>query len=388
MMRMDPIWELFGLGIFFQDECWRNPIKNINITICICSNSGEPHMNELKKIIQILLLLTVLFFINLPLTNAEGISEEINDVNLYVCGKGGISRISESGPPGNLTTKAPSTVADEYQTYNLSNDTRDVWWWYSAPLHLNISLMGNVDFTIWAKSNKPRNISFIIILELYRSSGHSHGHGRGTGSKFVYDQPVEFNAILTKEDIEENDLKNFSVGDRIGIGIGARYPIPQPPAEVKVLFNSSTHPSHMTINTNSMSINILNPKASNEKASIDVVITDAFGIYDIADYGVQITGPSGNNITNLEINEDRTMEKGNLILNITWKKTKEGGGNHTVTITVIDNNDNSWERVEILELNFLDNRNGLALSPFFFVLSAMGVFVVIAIYFFISRKRK
>lgn len=347
-------------------------------------------MNELKKIILILLLLTVLFFINPPLTNAEGISEEINDVNLYISGKGGKSPMTPLNLSGNITTKAPNSTMDEYQVfYPDSESSTDIYWWYSDPLYSDISIIGNVHFTIWAVCNQLRNLSFTLFLgRIHPPDGMGYAYGQRTESNMVHNEPVEFQAVFPEEEVDECKLKTFNSGDYIYFGIQAFNHDLQPPAEVRVLYNSTNHPSHMTINTNSMSINILNPKASNEKASIDVVITDAFGIYDIADYDVQITGPSGNNITNLEINEERTIEKGNLMLNIIWKKPEEEGGNHTVTITVIDNNNNSWERVEILELNFLDNRNGLTLSPFFFILSAMVVFVVIAIYFFISRKRK
>lgn len=344
-------------------------------------------MNKLRNIIRNVLYLLVTFLLISPIINAGEISEEINEINLYIYGKGGDIPISNSTPTGKLTTKAPITAINENHIFNLKSiPPYNEYWWYSDLLNLNISLVGDVHFTIWAESNESRYISFMVSLGIDRPDG-GHSFGRGTESKFVYNEPIEFNAVITKEEIEENDLKDFYAGDRIGIGVEAMYPIPQPPSDVRFLYNSTRYPSHMTINTNSVSIDILNPKTYDEKASVEVVIIDAFGIYDIADYDIQIADSSGKNIIDLEIIENGINRNGKIIIQVIWAKSKNRGDNYIINITVIDNNNNRWEKEEILEFNFFDDTDRIAASFNFLIIIVFCIILVIVSYYFFLRNR-
>jgi hypothetical protein len=299
------------------------------------------------------LLLGIIITLNLPFTSADETSEETHYINLYMFGRGG-GHSPSSEPLGNLTAKLPSAPADEYQVF------------YPDPLYLNISIIGDVHFSIWAICNQPRNISFLLLFNIIKPES-GYGHGPATESKMVYNNPVEFNAVVTEEDIEEYELKNFSTGDRIGIG-------------------------------SSVAIDILNPKTSDEKASVDVEIIDAFGVYDISDYDVLITAPSGKNIVYIDIEENISNSEGKIDLQTTWDKSKGESGNHSVRVTVLDNNNNQWERVEYLEIDYSkidiqdgdssESENSIISFPNLVFLLGMEILTVILIYFFLSRRRK
>jgi len=337
--------------------------------------------------------LGMMITLNLQLTSADEVSEQTHDIDLYIFGEGGNSSTFPFHPYGNLTTTAPNGTTDDYQIYysEYPSSADDVYSWYSDPLHLNFSIVGDVHFSIWAICNQPRNISF--FLSLGKSEQKSRwSFGPSTESKIVHNEPIEFNGIITEEDIEENDLKYFTIGDRIGIDIHAIFEHPQPPAEARVLYNSTNHPSHMMINTHSVSIDISNYQDSNDSASIDVEIIDAFGVYDIADYDVQITSQSGKDIDNYDITETLIIDEGKIFFNISWDKTIGMDDVYTITVTVVDNSGNHWEEEEVIGLNFINdgnthnNGNEHALSYILtFILICLGTLVMIYIY--ISRKR-
>ncbi|UCE38616.1 MAG: hypothetical protein JSW00_05140, partial [Thermoplasmata archaeon] len=271
---------------------------------------------------NIIVLLVGLISLNLPFMDLNTMSSQSNRINLYISGEGeivGPTNLSKSS--NNLVTIPPTSTNDEFQIYYPKYvPPYDVYYWYSNPLNLNISIEEDVQITIWAVCNKPRYISFTLSIMKYTSSGSGDGIGYGTGAQFVYNEPFEFSVVIPVEELD-NNLKDFHLGDYIGIGIMAVFPNPQPPAEVTVLYNSTEHPSHMTINTKSISIDFSNPITIGEKPALDVTITDTFGIYDIADYEVQINGPSGKKFADFEIVEYEYPEQGILILRVIWDKS-------------------------------------------------------------------
>lgn len=343
-----------------------------------------------KELTFIVLVCLVLgFTLNAPLSDAEEGSEETHDISLFIFGEGGGSSPNmQSNPPGNFSTMSPKTTTDEYQIFQAQNSgIPEIYHWFSNPLKANFSIHGDVYFKIWALCNSPRYLGFGLSLQLFKSDGSGLGQGVFTSYKLVYNEPIEFNTLLSEETLDSN-LKMFHNGDRIGISIMVDYYHIEPPAEVRILYNSTNHPSHMRINTSSISIDILNSRTSHKKASFDVEITDAFGVNDIAIHDVQVIEPSGEKKVDLEVIEDTNIDEGTIILHVSLDKSKDGNGNYTITITVKDINYNTWTKEEILELNFPENENEPSLTLYFLVLIAIGVIIVTIIYLFLSKKRK
>jgi hypothetical protein len=222
----------------------------------------------------------------------------------------------------------------------------------------------------------------------------------------VSNEPVEFNSIISEEKLDD-ELTNFHAGDRIGIGISARYDVTQPPAEIRVLYYSTSHPSHMKISTSSISIDFINSKISGRRANVNTKITAAFGIYDIVDYDIQITTPSGKSITEIDVEENESCVGSNITLQITWDTSESDSCNRSVRVTVLDNNNNHWERLETLYFIYSEgdisddapsnnetfdgdssgNEKSVISLPNLIILLAIGVFIIFLIYFFLSRKR-
>jgi DNA-binding MarR family transcriptional regulator len=198
---------------------------------------------------EIVWLFGIIIILNLPLINAEDTLWETQDLNLY----------------GNITIKAPNSKIDENFTFYLPNNgsNNDYGFWSSTPLPKDISLNGDVRITIWAVCDQPRNIAFNLVFQIIEPKGGGYGHGPVTEIKLVHNEPVEFTAIISEEELEENELNTFQSGDRICISVRPVYQSPQQPAEVSILYNSTDHPSHITINTNSISNDLSNSRSSN-----------------------------------------------------------------------------------------------------------------------------
>ncbi|UCE38102.1 MAG: hypothetical protein JSW00_02355 [Thermoplasmata archaeon] len=192
---------------------------------------------------------------------------------------------------------------------------------------------------------------------------------------------------MLSEEVLPDDLKYFNTGDCIGMGIDVGIIGSQSPAEARILYNSTNHPSRFTINTKPISIDIFNHTTTKNKAVVDLMITDAFGIYDIADYNVLINGPSGKNIVDFEIIEYEYQDQGILILRVIWDKSEDGSGNYSFIVKVVDNNNNKWEEIEVFEYD-LSNDGIIEISPYLYVLSSIGIIILVLIYIFVIKKRK
>lgn len=350
-------------------------------------------MNDLKSVTMkniSMIILGIIILLNISLIDADGNPSEINIINLYMSGDGGgPNPTSQSGPPGNLTTISPTSTSGEYENIYLSNVgfiPEDIYW-FSEPLKSDIIIRGDVTFSIWVVCSAPRYISIITLLEIQKSSGEGHGYGTSSEAKLVYDEPVEFNNVLTEETIAD-ELKNYNYWDLIGIGLSVELIRPQPPAEVTILYNSSNHPSHMTINTKSVFIDIYNQTTTRKKLVLDLSITSAFGYYDIADYSIQIEGPSGKSITKFEIIEYNYPDHGIIIPRLVWDQTEDISGNYTVIVTVIDNNNNKWEEVERNEFKCSDQDSMSEILPNLLIFLGIGVILAILLFIYVSRKRK
>jgi hypothetical protein len=325
-------------------------------------------------------------------SNEESI--ETHDINLYIFGEGGGSQTFPHFH-GNITTKEPESKIDEYQElYPKTAGTpggNDIFWWHSNPLHSNITIYGDVQITIWAVCNSQRNVSFSLIFGINTPVEGGHGYGNVTEGKMVSSEPVEFNSIISKETLEENELINFSTGDSITFGIQAYYQQPQLPAEVRVLYNSSTHPSHMRINTNSISVNILDSTNSEYTAIVDLEIIDAFGIEDIKEYEIQIFNPKDNEIDVVIISESLFPQEGKIDLDLIWSDSNSISGEYTIVTTVTDNNNNQWELINKFDYQYPGEETDDTTSEdnsLLFLLLFVGIIILFTILGFIIARRK
>lgn len=353
-------------------------------------------------------VLIMIFLFTMIIVNLLTITEEIyslaesgeefietHDINLYIFGEGG-------GPQtfphfhGNITTKKPESQMDEYQglypKIEGSPGGNDIFSWHSEPLHSNITINGDVHIKIWAECDTQRNVSFTLIFGIYTPVEGGHGYGNVTEGKMVSSEPVEFNTIITKESLEGNELINFKTGDSITFGIQAWYQQPQLPAEVRVLYNSSIHPSHMRINTNSISVNILDSMNSENTAIVDLNIIDAFGIEDVIGYEIQIFNPKDIEIGNINMNVTLFPQEGKIYLDLTWPDPNSISGEYTIVITLTDNNNNLWELLNNFNLQFPGDEIEDTMSEdnllLFLLLIGIVTLLIILGVIILRRKRK
>jgi hypothetical protein len=306
----------------------------------------------MRKLIIIIVLVTIISQFNII---AENTSQYYQYKNLYIFNKGGTSPSMVSNPSGNITTNPPFHTTDEQQSlFPNTKPPHDHFYWYSDPLHLGLTINDDVTITIWAKCNVSRRVSFMLSIQRYKPEGSGAGYGSGTGSQIVADEPVIFESVISYDTLDD-ELKNFNKGDRIGIGIMAFYDSPQPPSEVIVLYNSTNHPSHMKIRTNSISFDYINPKLSGNVALLDVNITDAFGINDITDYYVNVTNSANSIIGQVNVQENKIYQMGILTLKLQWEHSGEITNNYAINITIIDCNDNKWESQDSLRFEIEEN---------------------------------
>jgi hypothetical protein len=351
---------------------------------------------KINSIVMVTFLTSQIFVILLNCFPESSISDESNkvyeesqDIYFFILNEGDTTG-NRYPIYGNITTKTPESTQDEFQIlYNNNDDDIDnVYWWFSDPLRANMSINGTGHLTIWAVCNQSQNISFSLNWGAQYISGGRRYLGWETESKIVYKEPVEFKLGFSGIENPPWSFSNFYQGERIGMGIKINNPEFEPPDGVKLLFNSSSHPSHMTINTHSVSINISNKNTSSEKASVDVDIIDVFGLDDIAGYDIKVVNPSGRTINNFEINETRIPEDGKIHLDISWDNTNNLSGEYTIRTTVIDNNGNHWVKIdpEKKENTETEENPIIKFSPLILVLITL-LFVLLG-YFLESRNRK
>ena len=283
--------------------------------------------------------------LSFPLTAAQDTSEQVHEIDLYLSGEATPGSMFDNV---NLTTREPKSIFSESQLIEVQLHPGAITYrWESHPFHMNITIIVDVHITIWAACNQSREMAFRLSFGIHERNGtkrHGHGISNITDTKLVYNEPIEFNAKITEEKIEKHDLKEFHTGSVIYLGITPFYPSSQPAGNVTILYNSTSHPSGMTLNTTSVSIEALNSELKDGKASVEVSIADAFGVYDIAAYDVKITDPTGHDFEDFNLTEVIVQEEGKITLNITWDIAENESSNYIINVIVTDNNNNKWIR--------------------------------------------
>jgi hypothetical protein len=317
----------------------------------------------------------------LPLTVTQDTSEQIHEIDLYLSGERSRGLMFNNV---NLTTRVPNSIIGGSQLIDVQlHPGSDPYRWESYPLRMNITLTGDVHITIWATCNQSREIAFRLGFGMHERQGTgSHGHGVSniTDAKLVYNEPIEFNGIITEDKIEKYELKKFHTGSVIYLGVTPFYQSAQPAANVTILYNSTSHPSHMSINTTSVSIEVSNSEVKYGKAFVGVNITNAFSVYDITDYDIKITDPLGRDFDNYNMTEVIYQEEGQFVLNITWDIVGNESSNYIINVIVTDNNNNKWTRV----FNPFGGDNGLGDGKEDWIVQLFFPVIVIVILFIIS----
>jgi MFS family permease len=231
-----------------------------------------------------------------------------------------------------LSTLEPTEAQSQTFTYGPSAMvlSKPVGRWGFGPLPKAITISGDLTSTMWASGSGT--IYFenrLYVNGEYTGNIFSSGTLPLSSSPQAYSSTeADLNLELVPGDIFEVDIAIYTFGLRGGT----------------VYWGSTEHPSDVVLNCDSVSLSepgfVID--FDSERVAINSTIVSAFGSEDIANYTLQISGPTEpEHITELE---PQTTDDGLFILWV-WDYGKEQpkyGEEYAITVEVIDNSDNSW----------------------------------------------
>lgn len=188
---------------------------------------------------------------------------------------------------------------------------------------------------LWA-TGKAKDVSFV---------GYIFGKDLVTETKNV-DGPTKFTAaLLDFERVQSPEAPGQY--DYINLLLYYKASSIQIPitllADVDVIYDSVQHPSRLTINCNSTFFMFRGTQLENGRAMIDATIFDGLGAYDIADYWINITGPSvAKSISKPVVWKNHSA--GTINIRWIWNYKADGAidGEYRIKVSAIDNNGNVW----------------------------------------------
>ncbi len=317
----------------------------------------------------IVVTLMIISIVSIPSMNTTLQNNKSQNIKLYYMDNNELNTL----PP----------VASSSQTYTFGPSlmalSKSVGRWSPQPLTKPITITGSIVSTMWASG------SGTIYFEnrIYVNNEYT-GIIFSSGTLRLSQTPQEYTSTETGVELELVEGDIFEVDIAIyTFGRGGT-----------VYWGSEEHPSNIILNCDSVLINApsYDIDASSQKVNINSTIVPAFGIDDIANYSLQISGPS-----NVEHITEQEPEIINGQLQVTWlwsysKDNTKFGKEYTITINVEDNSGNKWT-LQSKDAIILEQpkEEGFAIQSDFMqvliIITVAGIIIFLLVYWLFLKKK-